>query len=101
MERCMVAFLCKHLSVLVCQGVGGVLGECWLEQTAVSSASPNTVPEDKGSCWIPAPSTADQGGNSCPLLLESGGGSAEPSPDPACQQQELRWLRYIFLQNLF
>lgn len=34
----------------------------------------------------------DQGGNSCPLLLQSGGGSAEPSPDPTCQQQELHWL---------
>ena len=34
-----------------------------------------------------------QAGNSCPLLLQSGGGYAEPSPDPKRQQEESHWLQ--------
>lgn len=52
-------FSVQTLECFGVSGVGCLLGECWLEQTAVSSASPNT--ENKESSWIPAPSTAGSG----------------------------------------
>lgn len=47
-------FSVQMLERLACQGVGCLPGERWLEQTAVSTASPNTVPDGQGILLDPS-----------------------------------------------